>query len=112
MFGIGGSELIVIAIIALIALGPERMPGFLKLVGKSVREVRKQTRELRSSIGIDELLRDESFRDPLGLKETAGTSSTQRTQFSDDDRIRERPLDGVDIEYIRNSKAFRRSDNS
>lgn len=112
MFGIGGTELIVIAIIALIALGPERMPGFLKILGKSVREVRKQTRELRSSIGIDELLRDEAFQDPLGLRDTGGTSSTQRAQFSDEDRIRERPLDGVDIEFIRNSNAYRRSDAS
>lgn len=112
MFGIGGTELIVIAIIALIALGPERMPGFLKLVGKSVREVRRQTRELRSSIGIDEILQDDAFRDPLGLKETGATSRTKRAQWSDEDRIRERPLDGVDIEYIRNSKAFRRSNPS
>jgi len=36
MFGIGAFELVVILIVALIAVGPDKMPGFVKTIGKAV----------------------------------------------------------------------------
>ena len=50
-FGIGISEFIWIAIIALIVIGPQRLPGALREVAKVLRTVRGMTRELSSQFG-------------------------------------------------------------
>ena len=47
MFGIGPEELMLIAIIALLVLGPERMPKVMRDVGKVVGDLRRTSDELR-----------------------------------------------------------------
>jgi Tat protein translocase TatB subunit len=41
MFNVGGGELLVIALIALIVLGPQRLPEAMRTVGKVMGEVRR-----------------------------------------------------------------------
>jgi sec-independent protein translocase protein TatB len=53
MFGIGIEELIVILVIALIVVGPERMPELARQVGKAIRDVRRMYDNLRSELGPD-----------------------------------------------------------
>ncbi|HRW04164.1 MAG TPA: Sec-independent protein translocase protein TatB [Caldilineaceae bacterium] len=50
-FGIGFGELIMIAIVALIVLGPERLPGALREVAKFIRMVRNLSREFTDQFG-------------------------------------------------------------
>jgi len=54
MFGMGFSEIVVILVVALIFLGPEKLPGAAKSISKGIRDLRKQTRELQSTIENDE----------------------------------------------------------
>jgi sec-independent protein translocase protein TatB len=56
MFNIGGGELLVIVLIALIVLGPQRLPDAMRSVGRVVGEVR------RISTGFQQELRD-AFED-------------------------------------------------
>jgi len=58
-FGIGISELFFIAVIALIVLGPERLPGALREVAKFIRTVRGLTNELMSQFGDEIKVFDE-----------------------------------------------------
>jgi sec-independent protein translocase protein TatB len=53
MFGIGGSEIIVILIVALLALGPEKLPDAATKISKGIRELRRQTREVQQTIEND-----------------------------------------------------------
>ncbi len=116
MFGIGGGEMVVILILLLIAVGPDRMPTFMKAVGRGVREFRRTTRELRSTVGIDELLRDDDLRDPLGMKKpikpqaaasaakkpAASASAPASERALSPDQLRdEQPPEGVDVAYMR-----------
>ena len=47
MFGIGVPEFFTVLILALIVLGPERLPIAMRTVGRWVRRLREQTREFR-----------------------------------------------------------------
>jgi TatA/E family protein of Tat protein translocase len=49
MFNIGPLELMVILIVALVVVGPKRLPEVGKTIGKSLREFRKATDEVKQS---------------------------------------------------------------
>jgi sec-independent protein translocase protein TatB len=51
MFGIEGWELIIIVIIALIVLGPERLPEVARQAGSMVRTVRQMYANVRAEMG-------------------------------------------------------------
>lgn len=53
MFGIGFEELIVILIIALIVVGPERMPELARKLGTTIRDLRRMYDNLRADLGPD-----------------------------------------------------------
>lgn len=57
MFGLGPTELIVILVLALLVLGPQRIPEAASSLGKAIRSFRRATRELRDQIDIDETVR-------------------------------------------------------
>ncbi|MEA3428316.1 MAG: Sec-independent protein translocase protein TatB [Thermodesulfobacteriota bacterium] len=58
MFGIGMPEMILIAAVALIVLGPKKLPELAKSLGRAVREFKKATSELKESIDVDNELTD------------------------------------------------------
>ncbi|MEM8606819.1 MAG: twin-arginine translocase TatA/TatE family subunit [Myxococcota bacterium] len=65
MFGIGPTELMFFLVIVLLAVGPEKLPTFMRTVGKGVRQVRNASREFKEAIGLDELMREgDPFRSP------------------------------------------------
>jgi sec-independent protein translocase protein TatB len=58
MFGIGMPEMILILAVALIVLGPKKLPDLAKSLGRALGEFKKATRELKESIDIDDDLKD------------------------------------------------------
>src|SRR3954452_9790089 len=55
MFGIGPLELVVIAIVAVLVFGPDRLPEFARTAGRLLRQVRQMgnnaPNDLRSELG-------------------------------------------------------------
>jgi sec-independent protein translocase protein TatB len=60
MFNLGFQEILLICVVLIIVVGPERLPTLMKNVGKAVRTVRQASREIQSTVGLDEILRDDS----------------------------------------------------
>ncbi|MFC1886552.1 Sec-independent protein translocase protein TatB [Thermodesulfobacteriota bacterium] len=52
MFGIGMPEMLLILAVALIVIGPKKLPGLAKSMGRAIGEFKKATSELKESIDI------------------------------------------------------------
>jgi sec-independent protein translocase protein TatB len=65
MFDIGWSELVVIAVVALIAIGPKELPGVLRMVGQWMGKARKMAAEFQGQ--FNEAMREAEMAD---LKKT------------------------------------------
>lgn len=76
MFDIGWSELLIIAVVALIVVGPKDLPVLLRTIGRYVGIVRRQAAEFRAQ--FDEALReselDQIRKDVAGLKQDVAST--------------------------------------
>src|SRR5665213_2535497 len=61
MFDIGGSELVVIAVVALIAIGPKELPGVLRMLGQWMGKARKMAAEFQGQ--FQEAMREAEMAD-------------------------------------------------
>ncbi|KWV57388.1 preprotein translocase subunit TatB [Bradyrhizobium macuxiense] len=61
MFDIGWSELVVIAVVALIAIGPKELPGVLRMVGQWMGKARRMAAEFQGQ--FQEAMREAEMAD-------------------------------------------------
>jgi sec-independent protein translocase protein TatB len=61
MFDIGWSELVVIGVVALIAIGPKELPGVLRMVGQWMGKARRMAGEFQSQ--FQEAMREAEIAD-------------------------------------------------
>jgi TatA/E family protein of Tat protein translocase len=81
MFNVGPMELIVILLVALLIVGPKRLPEVGRSIGKSLREFRRATDEVRYSFesSLDDDGRDETA-DPEPSDEHASPDGSEPTR--------------------------------
>ena len=84
MFDIGFSELLLVGVIGLLVLGPERLPGAVRTASLWIGRIRRQFHEIKteveSEIGADEIraqLRNEAIMDELRQSREALESSAR-----------------------------------
>ncbi|MCK9363429.1 MAG: Sec-independent protein translocase protein TatB [Syntrophales bacterium] len=84
MFGIGMPELLVIAVVALLVVGPKKLPDIAKALGKGLSEFRRAadgaTETIKETLKTDELKKDmDGIKDALlhGGKEHGGKEETK-----------------------------------
>jgi sec-independent protein translocase protein TatB len=77
MFDFGWSELVVIAVVALIAIGPKELPGVLRMVGQWMGKARKMAGEFQGQ--FQEAMREAEMAD---LKKTFDEVKDTATGFA------------------------------
>ncbi|MBI2324619.1 MAG: twin-arginine translocase subunit TatB [Chloroflexi bacterium] len=78
MFGIGTGELLLLLVIALLVLGPERMPKLARDLGKTVGDLRRTSDELRNEfLNADRTLNAEKLLDVASRTASAPTPAAE-----------------------------------
>jgi sec-independent protein translocase protein TatB len=70
VFGFSFGEFMLICVVALVAVGPQKLPGVLRTLGQWIRKARNMVHDMRTQSGIDDLLRAEGLHG--GLNELRG----------------------------------------
>lgn len=83
MFGIGMPELILILALALIVLGPRRLPEIARALGKGLSEFRRATDELKEEFRQVEREIDESSNQSPASEEPSIAASTPPAKESE-----------------------------
>jgi sec-independent protein translocase protein TatB len=111
VFGVSFPELFVLGSVALLVLGPDKLPGMLRTLGQWLAKLRRLTTEVRHQSGIDDVLRAEGFDGGLNelrsiMRGGAGTAAYARrnpparhppaAEHFVADRSREYPVEGPD----------------
>ncbi|NMB75340.1 MAG: twin-arginine translocase subunit TatB [Myxococcales bacterium] len=84
MFGIGTWELVVILVLALIVLGPEKLPDMARKIGRTVARLRRTADEVKREIDLDGIQQDLSRDDDLrSLQEDLDVRAQMRRAISE-----------------------------
>ena len=68
MFGIGMTEMILIAALALVVLGPKKLPDLARSLGKGFAEFKRATNELKSAMDLESEKEEERYKTELREK--------------------------------------------
>jgi sec-independent protein translocase protein TatB len=83
MFGIGTGELLLLLVIALLVLGPERMPKLARDLGKTMADLRKTSDELRTEfLNADKALNAERILDVATRASAAPAETAKAAEMS------------------------------
>src|SRR5690349_15003839 len=82
MFDIGWSELVVIAVVALIAIGPKELPAVLRTVGQYMGKIRRMASEFQGQ--FQEAMREAEMAD---LKKSVDEMTDAAKGFTDFDPL-------------------------
>ncbi|MBF0204288.1 MAG: twin-arginine translocase TatA/TatE family subunit [Desulfamplus sp.] len=99
MFGLGMPEILLILAIALMVIGPKKLPDLAKTLGRAMGEFKKAAYEFKNSIDMEDTVKEfnepmkslkndlKSFSDPL--KDSIKTDFSEGIQISKDVKISE-----------------------
>ncbi|MET4807307.1 Sec-independent protein translocase protein TatB [Limibacillus sp. MBR-115] len=80
MFDIGWTEMAIIALIALVVIGPKDLPGAMRTVGHWVRKIRTVARDFQS--GLDDMIRESELSE--ARKSIEGASNLNPKKILED----------------------------
>ncbi len=90
MFGMGMPEIILILVIALIVLGPKKLPEIAKSLGRGIGEFKRATQEVKDNLQVDNDLKEarDTIREAKeDLEETMRKSVAENTAGQEVDAV-------------------------
>jgi len=85
MFGIGSTELVIILIVALVLIGPSKLPDLMKSLGKGISEFRRMSTDVKSTLEREIERADEAKRIEETKKELFGDDEPAKAEAKNDD---------------------------
>ncbi len=86
MFGMGWLEILLILAIALIVIGPQKLPELAKTLGKAMGELKRATSDLKESIDIEDFKNPmEEFKEDF---ETVVKDEMNKDDISEKDQVK------------------------
>lgn len=85
MFGMGMQEILIVLAVALIFIGPKRLPEIARTLGKGLGELRRASNDLKGQIDLDSMVVDQ--------EENAHEASYPPQKDLDDSRAQTYPDD-------------------
>ncbi len=101
MFGIGSTELVIIIIVALIVVGPSKLPQLMRSVGKGLSELRnvgsdvkstlereveradQDTRRQKAKQDLDRKAEEEAAQDDLEVEDETATAAAEDNEAAE-----------------------------
>ncbi len=82
MFGIGMTEMLIICGLALVILGPKKLPDVARSLGKGFAEFKRATNELKSTIDME--IKADEKRHNESIEENEETKSVPNPDNNED----------------------------
>ena len=91
MFDIGWQELFILAVLAIIVIGPKDLPGAIRAISKGIRKARSMARDLQD--GMDDVIREAELDDLKDKIDGDGLDIAKHIQDAADLDMEELDLD-------------------
>jgi Tat protein translocase TatB subunit len=94
MFNIGTPEMVLIAFIALVVVGPQRLPSLFRQIGRGLAQFRQIQDDVKDMVNLDQYI---DMKDPEGdfIKPPAPKPTPHRSRVATDDGADPHAADGA-----------------
>ena len=97
MFSLGGSEILIIVVLAVLLFGPDKIPQLARTIGRFTREFNKYKDIMESTIRMEVSRADEPAKDELTVEQRIAKAGDNSAALIEAARASS-PSDGVDAE--------------
>lgn len=104
MFGVGGPELLIICVVALIVIGPKKLPEMLRSLGKGVAEFKRVGNDVKTTLD-DEVSKAETEARKREVDEEMARRKAEKAKQEADDAKAEAEPAGTEPEQSKTEAA-------